>query len=108
MRHFDRVLSEALGGTLRGHELQGEIERLFKLWGREPDQDRQDLIADEIGNLKTDENKEEWDKYASELFERNVDNGKFRLAMKKKAERGDNLAIWILKHLINAGSSQPT
>lgn len=101
MWHFDKVLSEALGGTLHGHELQDEIERLFKLLGREPDQDRQDLIAGEISNLKTDENEEEWNKYAAELFERNVDNKKFRLAMKKKAERGDNLAVWMLKHLIS-------
>jgi hypothetical protein len=121
MRYFDKVLSEALLGstTLSGHKLQDEIKRLFVLWGREPNQDKQDQIADEIKNLKNEDNKGEWDKYTIDLLQRNIHNDKFIDAMKKKSQRDDegddkgdrkdnkkyneieDLATWMLRHLVN-------
>jgi signal transduction histidine kinase len=103
MRYFDRALSEALLGdtTLTGQKLRDEIERLFVIWGREQNQDKQDLIADEIKDLKTPENAAEWDEYANDLFKRNAGNDKFIEAMKKKSRRGETLATWMLRHLIS-------
>jgi hypothetical protein len=125
MRYFDRILSEALDGAvlgstiLSGHKLQGEIKKLFVLWGREHNQDKQDQIADEIKALRTEDNKDEWDKYTIDLFQRNAHNDKFINAMKKKSQRDDegddkgdkkdkkdkdkieNLATWALRYLVD-------
>ncbi|MFA5766878.1 MAG: hypothetical protein WC919_03065 [Candidatus Paceibacterota bacterium] len=126
MRYFDRTLSEALGGAvlgstaLSGHKLQSEIKKLFVLWGREHNQDKQDQIADEIKVLRTEDNKDEWDKYTIDLFQRNAHNDKFIDAMMKKSQRDDegddgegddksgnkkdkieDLATWALRYLVD-------
>lgn len=104
MRYFDKTLFEALDEKLSGRELYDEIQRLYQLWGEEKDRDKQDLISDEILSLRTDDNEDEWNKYAMEICVENRDNAKFKEAMKKKAGRGDNLALWMLRHLVSKAS----
>jgi type I site-specific restriction-modification system R (restriction) subunit len=105
MKYFDKMLFEALDKNLSGPELKNEIQRLYRLWGEENDRDKQDIISDEIRNLKTDDNEDEWNKYAMEICIENKDNAKFKEAMKKKAGRGDNLALWMIRHLVSKASS---
>lgn len=108
MQYFDRMLSEVLAEpALAGGRLTGEIDRLMTMWGNERDQDKKDLIADEITGLRTEDNAEEWDEYLAEICDRNINNDEFKKAIEKRSQRGDNLATWMLRHLVDrARSSQ--
>ena len=106
MRYFDIMLSEALNAPeLTGDALYAEIERLFGMWGKEKDPVKKDAIADEVRALQTDNNKDEWEQSVKKIGDRNIGNKQFKKAMKSKARRGDSLAIWMLKHLIQKAES---
>ncbi|MCK9557759.1 MAG: hypothetical protein M0R50_06930 [Candidatus Cloacimonetes bacterium] len=94
MKYFDKILSEALE-----QDVKNTLKELLNQWGdHKNNEDKAEEIRQKIWALRTDDNADEFEEYINEAGK---DNPDFIKAMKKKSERGDNLATWMLRHLVS-------
>jgi hypothetical protein len=125
MRYFDRLLYEALDNidpskvgakigdkvreekprkSLRGQKLYDEMKRIYNRAGKAKGEER-DKLFDEAEALKTETNAAEFQKCYDRICEDNRDNKEFAKALEDRSHRGDNLATWMLRHLVNKAQS---
>ena len=117
MRHFDRILAEELADDpsddtapskdekgLRGQKLYDEMKRLYNLAGKTKGEER-DRWRKEAEALKTEDNTAEWLRCFNRIREDNRGNKEFAKALEDWSHEGDNLATWMLRHLVNKAQS---
>jgi hypothetical protein len=105
MRHFDKILSEALNRhSLKGDDLRDAMyeiaQRALRL---EVDDNEEELdhLANAMQELKTEENADEFERYRDEIVRRNEDNPRFSKILRKRIKQGCDLSLWMFKHLVD-------
>jgi hypothetical protein len=94
------MLTEALNKGLTGDRLYVAMKSLMRKWGKGTDEEKE-ATREKIQALKTDDNADEFEKYLGDIADENGNNKGFIKAMKRKINHGDNLAMWMLRHLVS-------
>jgi hypothetical protein len=105
MRHFEKILSEALsspglsGDTLR--DAMYQIARKALKLDTIDDAEELEYLADAMQELKTDDNADEFEQYRDEIVRRNENDPRFSRILRKRIKQGCDLSLWMFKHLVD-------